>query len=102
MAGLVLYERHLYLVLAVAVAVCVFLLARRTLPAPLAALVGAPFATVVLFETPQLTTNTLGALLLTAGAALGAVAVLDGPRRYALAAGIASASPAWRIRRWRS
>jgi hypothetical protein len=88
-AGLVLYERHLYLVLAVIVAACVFLLARRSLSAPLAALVGAPFATVVLFETPQLTANTLGALLLVAGAALGGVAVLDGRRGSALYAGIA-------------
>ena len=88
-AGLVLYERHLYLALAVIVAACVFLLARRSLSASLAALVAAPFVTVVLFETPQLTANTLGALLLVAGAALGAVAVLGGRRRYALAAGIA-------------
>ena len=88
-AGLVLYERHLYLALAVVVAACVFLLARRSLSASLAALVAAPFVTVVLFETPQLTANTLGALLLVAGAALGAVAVLGGRRRYALAAGIA-------------
>ena len=86
-AGLVLYERHLYLALAVVVAACVFGLARRSLPASLAALVGAPFVTIVLFETPQLTANTLGALLLVAGAALGAVAVLGGSRWYALAAG---------------
>ena len=88
-AGLVLYERHLYLALAVIVAGCVFVLARKSLSASLAALVAAPFVTVVLFETPQLTANTLGALLLVAGAALGAVAVLGGGRRWALAAGIA-------------
>ncbi len=87
--GLVLYERHLYLALAVVVAGCVYLLARRSLPASLAALVGAPFVTIVLFETPQLMANTLGALLLAAGAALGAVAVLGGGRRYALGAGVA-------------
>jgi hypothetical protein len=88
-AGLVLYERHLYLALAVFAAGCVFLLARRSLPASLAGLVAAPVGTVVLFETPQLTANTLGALLLVAGAALGAIAVLYGQRRYALYAGIA-------------
>ena len=87
--GLVLFDRHLYLVLAVLVAACVFQLARRSLPASLAALVGAPFVTIVLFETPQLTANTLGALLLTAGAALGAVTVLGGSRWYVLAAGVA-------------
>ena len=86
--GLVLYDRHLYLVLAVVAAACVFALARRSLTASLAALVGAPFVTIVLFETPQLTANTLGALLLVAGAALGSVTVLGGGRRYALAAGV--------------
>ncbi len=88
-AGLVLFDRYLYLGLAVAAAACVFLLARRSLPATVAALVAAPFVTVVLFETPQLTANTMCALLLTAGAALGAVAVLGGHRGYALAAGVA-------------
>lgn len=88
-AGLVLYERHLYLALAVVAAACVFLLARRSLSASLAGLVAAPVVTVVLFETPQLTANTLGALLLVTGAALGAIAVLHGTRRYALYAGIA-------------
>ncbi len=85
--GLVLYERHLYLLLGLAVAACVFFLARRSLSGALAALVAAPFVTIVLFETPQLTANTLCALLLTASAALGAVTVLGGRRRYALAAG---------------
>ena len=87
--GLVLYGRHLYLVLTVLAAGTVFLVARRWLPGALAALVSAPFVTIVLFETPQLTANTFAALLLTAGAALGAVTVLGGPRRYALAAGVA-------------
>ena len=87
--GLVLYGRHLYLALSVLVAGVVFLVARRSLPWALAALVGAPFVTVVLFETPQLTPNTLCALLLTAGAALGSVTVLGGGRGYALAGGVA-------------
>lgn len=88
-SGLVLYGRHLYLGLAILAAACAFLLARRSLTRPLAALVAAPFATVVLFETPQLTANTLCALFLTAAAAFGAVAVLGGRRRWALAAGVA-------------
>jgi hypothetical protein len=88
-AGLVLFVRHLYLGLALGAAVCVVLLARRSLPAALSALVAAPLVTTVLFETPQLTANTLAALLLTAGAALGGVSVLGGPRGYALAAGVA-------------
>ena len=87
--GLVLYGRHLYLALTVIAAGTVFLVARRSLPGALAALVSAPFVTIVLFETPQLTANSFGALLLTAGAALGAVTVLGGPRGYALAAGVA-------------
>ena len=87
--GLVLYGRHLHLGLGILTAVAVVLLARRTLPAALALLVATPFATVVLFETPQLTANTLAALLLAAGAALGGVTVLGGPRGYCLAAGSA-------------
>ncbi|HEX5643730.1 MAG TPA: hypothetical protein VFZ86_15565 [Thermoleophilia bacterium] len=87
--GLVLYGRHVYLAVSVLAALAVFVLARRSLPSALAALVGAPFVTVLLFETPQLTANTLCALSLTAGAALGAVTVLGGRRRCALAAGVA-------------
>lgn len=87
--GLVLYGRHLYLALAVLAAVTVFLLARRSLPRSLAALVSVPVVTIVAFETPQLTANSLGSLLLTGGAALGALAVLGAPRRYAFAAGAA-------------
>ncbi len=87
--GLVIYGRHLYLGFAVLVAVTVFVVARRLLRPELAALVAAPFLTVILFETPQLTANTLGAGLLAAGAALGAVYVTGGRRRYALASGAA-------------
>lgn len=88
-SGLVLFDRHLFLGLGVLTAACVALLARRSLPGVLAVLVAAPFVSVVLFETPQITANTLCALLLSAGAALGAVTVLGGPRAYALAAGVA-------------
>lgn len=87
--GLVLFDRHLYLVLCVAGAVCVYMLARRSLSATLAALVAAPVVTVVLFDTPQVTANTLGALLLTAGAALCAVALTGGSRWWAFPAGVA-------------
>jgi hypothetical protein len=87
--GLVLYDRYLYLALAVLTATCVALLARRSLPLLLAALVALPYVTVVLFETPQLTPNTLCALLLSIAAALGAVTVLGGPRGAALLAGVA-------------
>jgi len=87
--GLVLYDRHLYLGLGLLTAFCVFLLVRRELPRVLAVLVAAPFATIVLFETPQVTANTLCALLLSCGAALVAVSVLGGPRVFALLAGVA-------------
>ncbi len=87
--GVVLYGRHVYLAVSVLAALAVFVVARRSLPGSLAALVCAPFVTVLLFETPQLTANTLCALSLTAGAALGGVAVLGGRRRYVLAAGVA-------------
>lgn len=88
-AGLVLYDRHLYLALAVLTAACVFLFARRLLPGVLSVLVATPFVSIILFETPQLTANTLCALLLTAGAALGGVVIIGGPRWCALAAGLA-------------
>lgn len=87
-SGVVLYGRHLYLVLAVLAAGAVFLFARRVLPGAPAALVSAPVVTVVLFQTPQLTANTFCALLLTAGAALGGVTVTGGARGYLLAAGL--------------
>lgn len=87
--GLVLYERHLYLLFGLVTAGCVYLLARRSVSRALAALVAAPFFTVVLFGTPQLTANTICALSLSAGAALGAVTVLRGPRWCALLAGVA-------------
>lgn len=87
--GLVLYGRHVYLGVSLLAALTVFLMARRSLPGALAALVSAPFVTVLLFETPQLTANTLCALSLTAGSALVAVAVLGGSRRCALVAGVA-------------
>lgn len=88
-AGLVLYDRHLYLLLGVLTAVCAYILLRRLLPATVAACAAAPFATVVLFETPQLTASTLCALLLSAGAALAAVTVLGGARWWALLSGVA-------------
>ncbi len=87
--GLVLYDRHIYLGLAVLTAACVAVLARRFLPGALAVLVAAPFATVFLFEVPQATANSLCALLLAAGASFGAVAVLGGSRRNAWFAGVA-------------
>lgn len=87
--GLVLYDRYIYLGLALLTAVCVVWLARRSLPGVLAVLVAAPFATVVLFGTPQATASGLCALLLSAGAALGASAVLGASRRGALLAGVA-------------
>jgi len=87
--GLVLFGRHVFLGLGILTAACVVLLARRSLTVALAVLVATPFATIVLFETPQLTANTLAALLLAAGAALGGVTVLGGPRGYAVVAGIA-------------
>ena len=87
--GLVLYDRHLYLGLGALTAGCVALFARRWLPGVLAVLVAAPFVSVVLFETPQVTANTLCALLLSASAALGAISILGGPRAWALGAGVA-------------
>jgi len=87
--AVVMYGRHLYLVFAVLVAALVYVAARRLLRPEFAACVAAPFVTILLFETPQLTANSMGAGLLAAGAALGAVYVTGGRRRYAFASGLA-------------
>lgn len=87
--GLVLYTRHLYLLLVVGVAVGVFLLVRRLLPWQLAVVVSCLPVTYVYAATPQVTHDALAIAFLTLSIALGSLVVLElGGRRYALAAGI--------------
>jgi hypothetical protein len=88
--GLVLYTRHLYLLMMVAVATAVFLILRRIVRWELALPVAAVYVGFVFWETPQLSYNTIAAACLTIGATLGLWVVVDGRgRRFALASGIA-------------
>lgn len=87
--ALILYTRHLYLVLTILVAVLVFLVARRILRWQLSLLVAMVFVTFIYWQTPQLSYNTMGAAFLTAGTALGLPVVLGGRIwTWALASGI--------------
>jgi hypothetical protein len=89
-AGLVLYTRHLYLGLMVAVAVVALLVLRRLVRWELALLVSLPIATLVYRATPQLSYDTLAAAFLTLGAVLGVAVVVGGMSRWWLfASGVA-------------
>jgi hypothetical protein len=88
--GYVLYMRHVYLLMMIAVAVAVFLLLRRLVRWQLALLVATVFVTLIFWATPQLSYNTIAIAFLTLGAVLGAwVVVLGKGRWYALASGAA-------------
>jgi hypothetical protein len=88
--GLVLYTRHLYLLLMIAVAVAVCLMLRRSLRWELGLVVALVFVTFIYRETPQLSYNTMGAAFLTLGSALGLGVVLGGSNRaWAFASGVA-------------
>ena len=90
--GLVLYDRHLYLLLMVVVALAAFLVMRKILRWQLALLVGAVLVTFIFWQTPQLSYNTMGAAFLALGTALGLPLVLGRPvRPWALASGAAFA-----------
>jgi hypothetical protein len=89
-AGLVLYTRHLYLLMMLGVAATVFLIARRIVRWELALPVAAVYVAAIFRATPQLSFNTMGAAFLTLGAALGLWVVLEGRgRAWALASGVA-------------
>lgn len=88
--GLILYTRHLYLLLMIAVAVVVFLTVRGLVRCELAVLVASVYVTFIFWETPQLSYNTMGAAFLTLGSALGLWVVLeDRGRVWAFASGAA-------------
>ncbi len=87
--GLVLYGRHLYLVLMSVVAVAVFVALRRLIRWELAAPAAAVYISYVFWETPQLSYNTMGGAFLTLGAAFGVPLVTArGGRGWALASGV--------------
>lgn len=86
--GLVLYGRHLYLLMAVGVAFVSFLVLRRLVRWELALLIAALCVAFLSRDTPQVTSTTMAAALLTLGAVLGLRAVLEPwARRWALACG---------------
>jgi hypothetical protein len=88
--GLVLYGRHLYLVLMLLVATAVFLALRRLVRWELALPVAVVYVTYIFWETPQLSYNTMAGALLSLGAALGVwVVVHGGGRRWAFGSGLA-------------
>jgi len=88
--GLILYTRHLYLLLMVGVAVAVFLLLRRLVRWQLALPIACVSVTYIFWNTPQLSYNTLALAFLTLGVVFGAwVVVLNKGRGYALASGVA-------------
>ncbi len=87
--GLMLYTRHLYLLLMIGVAAAVFLLLRRLVRWQLALLVACVYVTYIFWATPQLSYNTLAIAFLTLSVTLGGWVVmgLGGPR-FALASGV--------------
>ena len=86
--GLVLYTRHLYLLMMLGAAAAVFLILRRVVRWELALPVASVYVAFIFWETPQLSYNTMGAAFLTLGAALGLWVVLEGGGRvWALASG---------------
>ena len=88
--GLVLYTRHLYLLLMLGVAAAVFLIARRLVRWELALPIVAVYVAYLFRATPQLGFNTMGAAFLTLSAALGLWIVLEERgRAWALASGVA-------------
>ena len=87
--GLILYGRHLYLLLAVGVALGAFMVLRRLLRWELALLVAALCVASLSWDTPQVSSSTMGAALLTLGSILGLRAVIEPPSRgWALASGV--------------
>jgi hypothetical protein len=88
--GLVLYGRHLYLLMALGVAVVAFLVLRRLIRWELALLIAALCVAFLSRDTPQVTSTTMAAALLTLGSLLGLRAVIEPPsRRWAAASGAA-------------
>lgn len=88
--GLVLYGRHLYLFMALGVAVVAFVVLRRLVRWELSLPIAALCVAFLARDTPQLSSTTMGAALLTLGSVLGLRAVIAPPTRgWALASGAA-------------
>jgi hypothetical protein len=88
--GLVLYGRHLYLFMMVAVAVAAFLLLRHLVRWELALAVAGVFVTFIQWHTPQLSYNTIALAFLSLSSIFGLwVVCFDRGRGWAFASGAA-------------
>jgi hypothetical protein len=88
--GLILYTRHLYLLMMIGVAAAVFLLLRRLVLWQLALVISCVSFTYIFWATPQLSYDTMALAFLTLGVVFGTwVVVLGKGRGYALASGAA-------------
>lgn len=88
--GLVVFSRHLTLLLTLLAAIVVFLVVRRLVRWELALLVAALGVAFTFRGTEQVGSTTMAATLLMLGAVLGLRSVIDPPaRRWALASGVA-------------
>jgi hypothetical protein len=86
--GLMLYTRHLYLLLMIVVAAVAFLFLRRLTRWQLALLASCVIATYIYWATPQLSYNTLAVAFLTVSSCLAAwVTTAGGRRALAVASG---------------
>lgn len=86
--GLILYTRHLYLLMMLGVAAAVFLLLRRLVRWQLALVISCVSLTYIFWATPQLSYDTMALAFLTLGVVFGAwVVVLGKGRGYALVSG---------------
>jgi hypothetical protein len=79
--GIIIYGRHLYLLLMLCVAAAVAFALRRLVRWQYAALIALLYVSFVLIERPQLSYNTMGAAFLTLTAAFGLQALLAGRQR---------------------
>jgi putative flippase GtrA len=87
--GIMLYTRHLYLLLALGVATSVFYLLRTLMRWQYAALAATLYVSYFAYDLPQLNYNTLASGFLTLGVVLGLWTILHGrSRRYLAAAGL--------------
>jgi len=88
--GLILYTRHLYLLMMIGAALAAFFALRRLVRWELAVVVSSVFVSYVFFAITQLCYNTMGAAFLVVGSAFGLRVVVEGRGRgWALASGVA-------------
>jgi hypothetical protein len=75
--GIIMYTRHLYLIMTLCVAAATFVALRRLLRWQFAMLVATLYVTFVFIARPQLSYNTMGMAFLTLGVAFGLLGILS-------------------------